>query len=119
MLTTMTIPITISRKVQTRFKLRAWRAFPREFIGFLVGNRAQDHLENAGYVLPGGPERARHRRRIHTMAGHWWTLAMAYAAQQKMIVLESAHTLHLLGRGATKWKRFPASATWSPGRWRI
>jgi hypothetical protein len=23
------------------------------------------------------------------------------------------------GPGATKWKRFPASATWSPGRWRI
>src|ERR1039458_3271369 len=32
------------------------------------------------------------------MAGHWWTLAMEYAAELKMIVLESAHTLHLLGR---------------------
>jgi hypothetical protein len=25
------------------------------------------------------------------MAGHWWTLAMEYAARQKMIVLGSAH----------------------------
>lgn len=41
----MTIPITISRKVQTPFKLRALRAFPREFIGFLVGRRAEDRLE--------------------------------------------------------------------------
>ena len=27
-----------------------------------------------------------------TMPGHWWMLSLEYAAQQKMIVLGSAHT---------------------------
>jgi hypothetical protein len=48
----MTIPITISRKVQTPFKLQALRAFPREFIGFLLGRRAEDRLEVLDMFFP-------------------------------------------------------------------
>ena len=99
----MAIPITISRKVQTPFKLRALRAFPREFIGFLVGRRAEDRLEVLDMFFPADQKEYATEGEV-TMAGHWWTLAMEFAAQQKMIVLGSAHTLHLPRPGATKRK---------------
>jgi hypothetical protein len=70
---------------------------PREFIGFLVGKRAQDHIELLDMFFPADQKEYVTEGEV-TMAGHWWTLAMEYAAELKMIVLESAHTLHLLGR---------------------
>lgn len=42
-----------------------------------------------------------------TMAGHWWTLAMEYAAQQKMIVLESVHT-HTYRAGCDEVEAIPS-----------
>ena len=41
----MTIPVTIPKQLQTRSKLRAVRAFPLEFLAFVVGHRSGDHLE--------------------------------------------------------------------------
>jgi proteasome lid subunit RPN8/RPN11 len=93
------------------------RAFPREFIGFLEGKRAEDHLEVLDMFFPADQREYATDVEV-TMAGHWWMLSLEYAAQQKMIVLGSAHT-HPYRAGATKWKRFPALATWSPGRCRI
>ena len=73
----MTIPITISRKVQTRFKLRAWRAFPREFIGFLVGKRAEYHLEVMDMFFPADPTETplKAESPLPTTGGRWpWSM---------------------------------------------
>jgi hypothetical protein len=55
-----------------------------------VGKRAQDHLEVLDMFFPADQKEYATEGEV-TMAGHWWTLAMEYAAQQK-IVLGSAHT---------------------------
>jgi hypothetical protein len=56
-----------------------------------VGRRAEDHLEVLDMFFPADQKEYATDVEV-TLAGHWWTLAMEYVAQQKMIVLGSAHT---------------------------
>ena len=82
------------------------RAFPREFIGFLVGKRAEDYLEVLDLFFPTDQKEYATEGEV-TIASHWWTLAMEYAAQQKMIVLESVHT-HAYRAGCDEVEAIPS-----------
>jgi hypothetical protein len=82
----------MSKTLQTRFKLRAVRAFPNEYVAFLIGRRAaKDHLEVTDMYFP--DNQAAHVDDYQaTIPNEWWIKAMEYAAEKKLIVLGNCHS---------------------------
>ncbi len=103
----MTIPVTISKRLQKRFKLRAVRAFPLEFIAFVVGRRAADHLDVLDLFFPADQQEHATEGQI-AIPGHWWTEAFEFAAARKMIVLGSIHT-HTYAEGDQEYEPVPSN----------
>ena len=107
----MTIPVTMSKTLQTRFKLRAVRAFPREYIAFLAGRRADDHLEVIDMFFPAYQKENTDDSQI-TIPDEWWIRAFEYAAAKKLIVLGSVHT-HTYGQGEQEYEAIPSKCDMS------
>jgi hypothetical protein len=88
----MDIPINLPKKVQTRFKLRAVRAFPREFVAFVVGRRNQQGgLDVVDMYFPADQAKQATDSYIE-IPQRWWTEAMEFAASRKLIVIGNVHT---------------------------
>jgi hypothetical protein len=77
MLTTMTIAITISRKLITGYKIRAPKAWPIEFLAFPLGRKHEDgNIEVLAFHYPKGCREHATEKQVE-LPGKWWLEAQS------------------------------------------
>lgn len=108
-----TISISIPRRLVTGFKIRSARAWPAEFIAFILGRRTEDAYEVLDIWYP--PNWKEHCKEGELEGDEaWWKDAMEFAAAKRMMPIGTIHT-HTYRKGLTVFDEVPSLgdlATW-------
>ena len=102
----MSIQVSIPRRLVTGYKIRACRAWPSEFIAYIIGRRDGDSYQILDIWYPKNWKACCVEGQVNGDAA-WWRDAMEFAAAKKMMPMGTIHT-HTYRAGLTVFDEIPS-----------